>query len=68
MCILLTDPLCPAPTYTHTHTPRTEGTMPPHRSYVKKLNRKANWLLTGAVVLKVITLIIYLAGVGRRSK
>ncbi len=42
--------------------------MPPHRSYVSKLSRKANYLLTSAVVLKCATLILYLTGVGRRSK
>jgi hypothetical protein len=42
--------------------------MPPHRSYVRKLSKRANWLLTSAVVLKCVTLVIYLTGVGRRSK
>lgn len=42
--------------------------MPPHRSYVRRLSRRANWLLTSAVVLKCIVLVVYLTGVGRRSK
>lgn len=42
--------------------------MPPHRSYVRHLSKRANWLLTSAVVLKCVTLVIYLTGVGRRSK
>ena len=58
-----TNPSMPQPPTTNTQA----VIMPPHRSYVQKLSPRANWLLTGAVALKCVTLIIYLTGVGRRS-